>query len=370
MRRALCFAVLAVIAYTAVAEDPRSTAVDTVTWMENGARTSRTGVTVESAGYDEVAFASLGRRTKVAGSSVVEIRWGDSPAALADAQSALRRGDTDAALAGFDALLANRPTSRGWLVEHGSLGLGEALLAASRSDGRIAERAAHAFGTAREANPRSLDLDRILRGLSESELVRGRADAALEAAADLETVARAAKRPAWEADAILQRARVLERKGDSAGAMRAANQVLTLAGSKPVSPLPDTIQRLRRAALRASVLKTRVLVASAETARTSDAVRRARDAADEMEASGAEDSEVRAAAVNAAGALLLVAGDARGALRKFKEAEVLHFAVPEEAARALRYEAACYERLGDEKARQTALRTLAETYPGTDAARR
>jgi hypothetical protein len=58
-----------------------------------------------------------------------------------------------------------------------------------------------------------------------------------------------------------------------------------------------------------------------------------------------------------------LAGDARKALRKFIEAEVVHFDVADEAARALWYGSLCHERLGDRKARVETLRRLVASYP-------
>jgi hypothetical protein len=68
--------------------------------------------------------------------------------------------------------------------------------------------------------------------------------------------------------------------------------------------------------------------------------------------------------------LLLAAGDAKSALRKFLEVDVVHFGVPEQAARALRHESVAWDRLGDPARSADALKRLARTYPATEAARR
>jgi hypothetical protein len=113
-----------------------------------------------------------------------------------------------------------------------------------------------------------------------------------------------------------------------------------------------------------------LLVAEAEASRAPEAVERARTAASELAAKWPDDSEAQAAATNAAGALLLLEGDAAKALRKFVETDVVHFDVPDEAARALWYASLCHERLGDKRARADMLRRLVAAHPACEWAGR
>jgi len=375
MRRAAAtLALAAAFAWTAAArgEDaPRAAAGDSVTTLENGAKKTRTGVVVESADYEHVVLVQTAKRATLDGADVVEVRWGDAPREFDAAVTALRRGDAAAAAAGFEAALVNRGTARAWILEEANTGLGEALLALAPRDAAATERTARVFAAARDANPKSLLSDRILLGLARAEILRGRPDAALDAAQALAAAGKTAKRPAWEADAELARAEALDEKNDDAGALSVLDAVLEwvparAAGSKDA----ELARRLGAAAVRATVRKTWLLVAAAEAPGAAEAAERARKFVAEMTAKWPSDPSVAAAAVDAEGALLLAAGDAKAALRKFLEAEVAHFDVPEEAARALRYQSVAFERLGDTARAAQSLRQLARTYPASEAARR
>jgi tetratricopeptide (TPR) repeat protein len=350
---------------------PRASVDDSVTWTENGARKTRVGVTVESAGFDQVVMSQGGRRSTVDGADVIEIRFGDAPRDFDDATSALRSGDGDSAAAAFSSALAARATSRGWLVEYCFAGLAESLLSLVNRDAKNAEKSARAFDAAREANPKSLLLDRILRGLAKADLALGLPDAALAAADDLLATAKTAKRPLWEIDAHLARADALVVKGDAAGALRAVEAAGARADSAAAAAKDaDLAQRLSRAAVHAAARRTALLVAQAEATRSAESVDRARTAAEETLSKAPESSEAQASSTNAAGALLLLAGDARKALRKFVETDVLHFDVPDEAARALWYQSLCHERLGDGAARVDALKRLVAAHPASEWAGR
>lgn len=368
--RFLAAILVAVLAGAALPQDVRTGPADSVTWTEGGAKKTRTGVVVESAAYDEVAFSQGGRRTTVEGADVAEVRWGDAPREIDAAWAALRAGDAAAALSGFDQVLRARATQRGWLIEHGSTGLGEALLAAAPHDAQKAERAAHAFATAREANPKSLLLDRILAGLARANLRLGKSDAALAAADDLAVAAKAAKRPSWATDALFLRADALDARGDDAGALRALDEIVTTSESRAAAARDvETIQRMRRTATHAAALSSWILAAAVE-AKSAEAAVRAQTLVAALEARGPDDGEAQAAALNLRGAILLAAGDAKGALRKFQAAEVLHFDVAEEAARAVRYQALCFEKLGDDARRRERLAELESVWSATEWARR
>ncbi len=361
------------LAISAFAEDTvRGPAGDTIVLVEDGTRKSRSGVAVESATFEQVAYTQGGRRGTADGAQVVEIRWGDVPREFDEAAAALRAGDAASAAAGFETALKNRTSPRGWLVEAANVALGDARLVLARKESANASLAAAAFAAAREANPKSLLLDRILGGLARAEILSGRFDAALAAAADLDSAARAARRPAWEAEAAFLRGLSLDARGDTASAIAAFDDAVQRASAKAAASAKDIdlARRLRRAMVEASARKLRLLVVEAERSGTPQAADAARKFSSEVSGSWPDDDEIAAAANNAAGALLLAAGDARRALRKFQETEILHFAVIEEAARALAYEAICFEKLGDAERRAEALRALAESYPGTEAARR
>ena len=369
-QRVLAAGLVAALAVSALPQEARNAPADSVTWTEGGSKKTRTGVVVESAAYDEVAFSVAGRRTTIDGADLVEIRWGDAPREFDAATATLRAGDAGAALAGFEQALRARATPRGWLVEYGSTGLGEALLALAANDAQKAGRAAHAFATAREANPKSLVLDRILSGLSKAQLLLGKPDAALAAADDLAAAAKAAKRPAWTTDALLLRAEALDSRGDEPGALRALDDLVAAAESRAAAARDaETIQRLRRTATHAAARATWIHAEAVES-KAAESVARAERALAGLDAKGPQDGEAQAAALNLRGAILLASGDAKAALRMFLEAEVLHFDVDEEAARAVRYQALCFERLGDDARRRERISELETSWPATEWARR
>jgi hypothetical protein len=355
---------------TALAQESAAPAGDTVVVIEGRTRRARTGLSVESAGFDKVVVVQGGKRSEIEGADVAEVTWADAPRAYQAASGALAAGDAAAAADGFAAALRDRGTKRGWLVEHANVGLGEACLLLSHRDRAAAGRAAAAFLAARDANPKSLLLDRILAGLARAEILKGSADAALGAASDLAAAGAEAKRPAWESDAGYWKARALEAKGDTAGALAALDGVLSAASTRSAAARgPEASARVRRTAVAAGTRKLRLLVAEAEKPDAPQAVEGVRRFAEELASRWPGDADVAAAATNAEGAMLLAAGDARRALRRFQETEVLRFEVREEAARALAYQARCHERLADSRRHDETLRALAATYPETEAAR-
>jgi hypothetical protein len=351
------------------AQEGAATAGDSVVTFEGRTRRVRSGVSVESAGFDKVVVAQGGRRDEIDGADVAEIAWADAPRTYQAAVAALAAGDAAAAADGFAAALRDRGTKRGWLVEHANAGLGEACLLLAHRDRSAAARAAAAFGAARDANPKSLVLDRVLAGLARAEILRGSADAALAAASDLDTAGKSARRAAWESDAAYWRARSLEAKGDAAGAMTALDGIVASSAVRSAAARgPDGPARVRRTAIAAGTRKLRLLVAEAEKPGATQVAGAVRKCCADLVERWPEEPEILAATTNAAGALLLAEGDARRALRKFQETEVVRFEMREEAARALAYEARCHERLADDKRRDETLRALAQTYPETEAA--
>lgn len=354
----------------ALAQDAAAPAGDSVVLVDGRGQRTRPGVSVESAGYDKVVVVQSGRRDELSGADVVEITWADAPRAYQTASAALASGDAAAAADGFTAALRERATKRGWLLENANTGLGEACLELAQRDSAAVGRAAAAFGAARDANPKSLLLDRILVGIARAEILRGAPDAALAAAQDLETAGQAAKRATWASDAAFWRARALEAKGATDEALTCLESVMASESERAAAARgPGAAARVRRTSMTAGARKLRLLVAAAEKPDAKDAGDAVLRFAAEISARWPDDAQVAAAATNAEGALLLVAGDARKALRKFQETEVVRFDVREEAARALAYEARCHERLNDAKRRDEALRALAANYPETEAAR-
>ena len=371
MRTVLAALLAAAIACaSAFAQDGASPTGDTVVVLDGRQKKTRTGISVESAGFDKVVVVQGGKRTEIDGADVLEVAWADAPRTYQAAAAALAAGDGAAAADGFAAALRDRGTKRGWLVEHANTGLGEACLLIAHRDRAAAGRAAAAFGAARDANPKSLLLDRILTGLARAEILRGSPDAAVESAAQLAAAGTGARRSAWESDAAFWHARALEAKGDTAGAVAALDGVLSQASVRTAAARgPDAAARVRRTAVTAGTRKLRLLVADAEKPDSPQAVDGVRRFAAQIAERWPDDADVAAATINAEGALLLAKGDARKALRRFQETEVVRFEVREEAARALAYIARCHERLADDKRRDEALRALAAAYPETEAAR-
>ena len=363
---------IAALAGPAAGQDgARAAAGDSVVFVETGAKKTRTGVVVESAAYDEVVVSQAGRRTTFDGADVAEIRWSDAPREFDAGTAALRADDAKGAVAAFAAALKTRATSRGWLVEYANAGLAEASLALGWRDPRHAVTAADAFAAAREANPKSLVLGRLLAGLARAELVRGRPDAALANADELLAAALAARRPAWQADALLVRTEALARKLDTAAAVRAADATVAFCDAQRSSARDSELARtLVRTAARASIAKLWILVAEAESTTTREAAERARKFGAELAARFEADPLIEAATTNAEGALLLVEGNVKQALRKFKETEILHFDVRDEAARALWYVAGAIDPSGRQEPARAAAAQLAASYPDTEWANR
>lgn len=325
---------------------------------------------VESADYEKIAFAEKGgKRSEIAAADVVEIRWSDSPAGYDDGMRALAGGDAAGAAKSFaDALREKdvKTSIREWVVEYSNAGLGRAYLMLGQPD-----KAADAFGLARSANAKSMILDRILLGLAEAELARGKGDAAARAADDLVVAARAAKRTPWELEAQVTKASCKLAAGDFAGAAASFEEAATFAERAAAAEKnKSAADRLRRSAVEASARKGWALVAKAESTKSSADFDAARSYFDGLATKNPNEPLVRACASNAAAVAKLAAGDAKTAVRMFAETEVVHFRAPNEVARAIWYQAECWKKLGDEQRRTDRLKDLKSMFPGTEWARR
>src|SRR2546422_11055192 len=94
-------AALVCVPATAVRAQDASRGGEAVVWNDGGKVRTRTAVTIESAGYDEVVVSQGGRRTTIPGVDVVEVRFGDAPREFDEALAALRGGDAAGAVRGF-----------------------------------------------------------------------------------------------------------------------------------------------------------------------------------------------------------------------------------------------------------------------------
>lgn len=342
---------------------------DVVVQMEGGQAKQKPG-RVDSADYDKVVFtASGGKKFDIPAADVVEIKWSDAPAGYDDGVRALASGDFEGARKGFaDAINEKdvKPDLRPWIIEFANAGLGRAYLQLGDAD-----KSADAFGKARSANAKSMLLDQILLGLSDAELMRGKGEAAAKAAEDLVAAAKTAKRPAWELEGYLARAKGELHAADFAGAATAYDDAIRFAENAANSEKQDVAKRrLVRTGLDAAVMKGWALVAKAEASKSTADFDAARSYFDALASKHAAEPSVRASASNASGVAKLASGDAKGALRQFVETEVVHFRAQPEVARALWYQAECWKKLGNEQSRQDRLKDLKESFPGSEWARK
>jgi tetratricopeptide (TPR) repeat protein len=369
---ALGLAAAALLAAPASAQektDPKSARSDVLVVTEAGKQVPKNG-TVESADYEKVVFtAQGGKKADVPAADVVEIVWGDAPPAYSDGVRALAAGDADGARRGFEAAIAakeGKTPPRDWVNEYGSEGLGAAYLRLGDAD-----KAAESFARARTANAKSMILDRILMGLAEAELVRGKGDAAAKAADDLVAAAKSARRPAWELSAYLVKAKGKLSAGDFAGAASAFDDAVRFADGALAGEKTEAGKaRLRRASLEASVRKGWALVAKAEGSKSQGDFDAARSWFDGLASKNAGEALVLASQSNASAIAKFSAGDAKGALRQFMTTEVVHFGAPDEVARAIWWQAECWKKLGNEARRQERLKDLKQSFPGSEWARK
>lgn len=375
---ALAVALAAALAAGAAAVVPASDAAaqekgavreDRLLYLEGGKPADRPG-RIESTDYDKVVFTPRGsKKIDVPAADVTRILWGDAPATYDDAMRALTAGDFAAARKGFaDAIQekAALTTIRNWVDEFANAGLGRAYLGLGDAD-----KAAEAFGLARSANAKSMQLDRILGGLAEAELLRGKGDAATRAADDLIAAAKSAKRSDWELEAHLLKAKARLQANDFTGAATAFDDAGRFAENAANVERNDAAKRrLQRAGIEAAVRKGWALVAKAEASKSSADFDAARQYFDGLASKHTGVPLVLASASNATGVAKLAGGDAKSALRAFMATEVVHFAARDEVARALWYQAECWGKLGNPQGRADRLKDLKDRFPGSEWARR
>lgn len=365
-------AVLAAFPDPAAAQDKsegKTRRPDVVVVVEAGKQVKKPG-TVESADYEKVVFtAQGGKKSEIPAADVVEIQWGDGPPPYEEGVRALAVGDAAGARRGFQDALQEKEVKTGfrdWVVEYSCAGLGAALLRLGEAD-----KAVENFARARTANAKSMILDRILVGLADAELARGKGEAAAKAADDLIAAAKSARRSSWELEAYLVKAKSKLAAGDFAGSASAYDDATRFAENAVAGERTDAGKaRLRRAGLEASVRKGWALVAKAEASKSQADFDAARTWFDGLASKNAGEPMVLASQSNASGIAKFSAGDAKGALRQFVATEVLHFGAPDEVARALWWQAECWKKLGNEQRRQDRVKDLKQWYPGSEWARK
>lgn len=379
---ALAFALVAFASPAASAQDKgekaeKSVPPDEVSRIDAGkaVKYGVDGGRVESADWDQVVYVSPkgGKRT-FPSADVTELRFGDAPAEYDQGLRALASKDGEAARKAFrDCITAKvaLPSLRDWVNEFANAGLGQACLLVAAKDPKAADEAATAFAAARTANAKSMLADRILGGLAEAELLRGRADAAVRAGEELVAAGRAAKRTAWELDGHLLKARAQQQAGNFAGAAAAFEDAVRFSETAMQAEKNEAAKaRLRELGFDAATRRGWALVAKAEASKSQADYDAARSYFDGLAQKNPGEPAVMAAASNAAGVTKLAAGDAKAALRQFQETEVVWFQAGEEVARSLWYQAHCAKKIGDEKQAAERLRDLQEFFPGSEWARR
>ncbi len=356
----------------ACAQEP-APLVDTLTVQEGAARRTRPGV-VESYDHDTFVVTVGGKKTTFAAADVVDVQWGDAPRSYENGMRALASNNGEEARRAFEEALREkeaRTDLRPWIVEYANAGLGEAWYLLGIKDAANYDKATAAFTVARQANAKSPILDRILLGLGQASAAQKKYDAALEAATQLQTAARTAKRPLWEIEAVLFRAGVNEAKGNTAGATGDYDEVIRVADSHAASAKDESLRnRLQRSSVIAAVRKGWVIVDKAEKSKAAADFEAARGYFQGLSGKHGKDPRVAAATSNALGVIQFAAGNTKEALRQFQTTEVRHFAVPEEVARALFYQALCHEKLGNQEARADRVKDLVEYHPKSEWARK
>lgn len=343
---------------------------DALVTIENGQQKKRPGK-VESADFEKIVFTDQkgGKKVEIPAADVFAIEWGDAPAGYEDGVRALRSGDWESARAGFNDAVREKDVKTdlgAWVVEFANAGLGQALLQLGQAD-----KAADAFAKARSANAKSFVTDKILLGLAQAELARGKGDAAARAADDLIAAAKTARRPSWELGAYLIKATGKQQAGDWAGAMSAFDDATRFAeNAASAEKNPDAKKQLQRVGVEASVRKGWTMVAKAEATKSNGDFDAARSYFDGLASKYPSEPSVAASAVNCAGVAKFAAGDYTAALRKFMTVEVVHFRAGDEVARAYWYQAECWKKLGNAQNRADRLKDLKDEYPGSEWARR
>lgn len=221
-------------------------------------------------------------------------------------------------------------------------------------------------------DPKSPLLSMIGTGLAEARALGGDWDGGLKALDELKATAGAAGRPLWEAEARLARARLLDRKGEAAASSKEYEELGAFAGKAAAaapadSPLRDSLERMMVTGL---VGKAWALYGRAEKSRAPADLEAAKQAFDRLPSETGTSAAGKAASLNGQGGLLLLQGKADEALRKFIEVEVTMFSAPEEVAHALWFKAQACEKLGNQAARDQALKDLVQYHPWSEWAAR
>lgn len=369
-------ATLAIVGATTPAASAQEKAppVDAVVRSEGGAQKVLTGGKIESADFEQVVYSKDGRKTNVPAADVVEVRWGDAPPEWDAGLRALDSRDGEGARKAFASCLAAKealPNLRDWVKEFANAGLGDACLLLAAQDPKLADKAADAFAAARAANAKALWTDRILRGLAEAELLRGKPEGAVRAGDELVAAGKAAKRPAWELDGHLIKARAQQQSGNFTGAVAAYDDVIRFAESAAGAEKSEAAKaRYRSLGLDASARKGWAMVAKAEASKSQAELDAARSYFAALAQKHPGEPIAMAAASNAQGVAKLGAGDVRGALFAFQETEVLWFQASNEVARSLWYQSQCWTKLNDAKQASERVRDLKEFHPGSEWARK
>lgn len=342
-----------------------------------GARAPLAGVEVLSETFEKVEWkGKSGPAQSRPASEVLSITYADAPPHFRRGMDAWRTGRWTEAEAEFrgvaDAVKAGR--SRKFWEGRGLAFLGDSIRRAAakeRSPARFLE-AARALEEALKKEPRSPVLDMVSTGLAEARAGGGDWDGAFKALDEFRNAASAAGRPVWEAQARLVRGRLLDRKGESAGAANEFQELATFAAGKAASLPADSPDRAEMERLRVTGLVGRAWALFTRAEKTGNAADAdaARAAFERLPSETGGAPAGRAAALNGTGALLLLQGKAAEALRNFIQVEVVLFTAPEEVTRALWYKARALEKLGDAAGREQALRDLVEYYPWSEWAAR
>ncbi|MCG3133499.1 MAG: hypothetical protein HMLKMBBP_00677 [Planctomycetes bacterium] len=353
----------------AVAQDKAPARPDRVVWTEGGQQKSRADGRLSAWDWDALQYDAA-RKASIPATDVVEIVWGDDEdGSYSRGLRLLAEGDGAGARKAFEGSVSSRtalPNIRAWTDEFANCGLGEAWLLIGGAD--AGAKAADAFGKARAANAKSMITDRILKGAASAELLRKKPDAAVKAADDLAAAGKAAKRPAWELDAYLLKARIQADAGNWAGAMAAFDDASRFAESAAAAEKNEAAKaRLRASGIESACGKGWAMCAKADADKSGhDQVRAYFDG---LAQKYGEEPAVLGAAQNARGKVKLASGDAKGALREFAKTEVLHFRARTEVARSLWFQAEAMKALGDDAGRTARLKDLKELFPASEFAR-
>ncbi len=359
----------------ALAQDYKEQFKDEV--LVKGARGPSTGVEILSESWEKVEWkGKTGAAQSKPAAEIASLTYGDEPPPFTRGMDAWRSGRWSEAETEFravaDAVKAGR--CRKFWEARAAAYAGDSLRRTAAREKNPAKflDAARSFEEAQKKDPKSPIADFVATGLADSLAGGNDWDGAFKALDDLRGASAAAGRPLWEAEARLSRARLLDRKGESAGAANEFQELAVFAGSKAGAVPPDSPARpaLERMKVTGLVGRGWALYGRAEKTKAAADMDAAKTAFDRLPSETGNAPAGKAASLNGLGGLLLLEGKADEALRRFVEVEVTMFSAPEEVARALWYKALAYEKLGNKAAREQALKDLVEYYPWSDWAAR